>query len=393
MATAAAVSVPTRGSGTGLWLKDRRWDLTFISLSITLVASPYLLYLVLMQLPRLVTPLAAAAGTTPEDLSRNAINLLVALLVGGPHMYSTFTRTALDADFAKSHRGFLLSSLLIPVIVVLLAVVNLSLLLTVFFFWASIHVLHQIIFITDLYGQRQIARLTRFSRMSDYALILTCLYPLAAWRIASGTFVIGTTDISGFIGSFLPLGPWMVWLASFAFLAALFVWIGESVAEYRHGMLHGPKALFLGLTAAVSFFVPVLGNLDTAFQGMNVWHSLQYLALTWMINHLRWQRGELEHSSFVKRLSKDGSTRRYYGFSIGLTIAGGALAVVVFAFMYYIVGTTFDFAFDRAYYIAVLSFLWMHYFHDHYLFTQPQVIAAPAPAMAAASMPAAALPR
>src|SRR3972149_749980 len=66
MATAGAVSVPTRGSGTGLWLKDRRWDLTFISLSITLVASPYLLYLVLMQLPRLVTPLAAAAGTPPD---------------------------------------------------------------------------------------------------------------------------------------------------------------------------------------------------------------------------------------------------------------------------------------------------------------------------------------
>ena len=385
MAAGAVLAVPAETSGSGLWLKDRRWDLTFISLSITLVASPYLLYLVLMQLPRLVTPLAAAAGTTPDDLSRNAVNLLVALLVGGPHMYSTFTRTALDVDFAKRHRGFLLSSLLIPVIVVLLAVVNLSLLLTVFFFWASIHVLHQIIFITDLYSQRQISRLTRFSRLSDYALILTCLYPLAAWRIASGTFVIGTTDISGFIGSFLPLGPYMVWLASLAFLTALAVWIGKSVVEYRQGVLHGPKTLFLGLTAAVSFFVPVLGNLDTAFQGMNVWHSLQYLALTWMIIHLRWQRGELEHSSFVQRLSRDGSTRAYYGFNIGLTIADGGLAVVVFAFMYYIIGTTFDFAFDRAYYIAVLSFLWMHYFHDHYLFTQPQVIAAPAPAMAAAS--------
>src|SRR3972149_9001110 len=155
MATAAAISVPTRRSGTGLWLKDRRWDLTFISLSITLVASPSLLSLVLMQLPRLVPPLAAAAGTTPDDLSRNAVNLLVALLVGGPHMYSTFTRTALDVDFAKRDRGFLLSSLLIPAVVVLLAVVNLSLLLAAFFFWASIHVLHQIVFIPDLYRSRQ----------------------------------------------------------------------------------------------------------------------------------------------------------------------------------------------------------------------------------------------
>ena len=134
---AAVLSVPAQ-SGGGLWLKDRRWDLTFISLSILLVASPYLIYLGMLQLPRLVTPLAAAAGTTPDDLSRNAVNLLVALLVGGPHMYSTFTRTALDTDFAKKNRGFLLSSLFIPAIVVLMAVVNLSLLLTVFFFWASI---------------------------------------------------------------------------------------------------------------------------------------------------------------------------------------------------------------------------------------------------------------
>jgi len=386
MAAAAVAARPARGS---LWLKDRRWDLTFISLSIVLVASPYLVYLGLVQLPGLVGPLAAAAGTTPEDLSRNAVNLLVALLVGGPHMYSTFTRTALDTDFKRKNRGFLLSSLFIPAVVVLMAVVNLSLLLTVFFFWASIHVLHQIIYITDLYSQRQ-RRLSLFSRMSDYALILTCLYPLAAWRIASGTFVIGTTDISGFIGSFLPLGPWMIWLASAAFLTALFVWIGKSVVEYRRGELHGPKTLFLGLTAAVSFGVPALGNLDTAFQGMNVWHSLQYLALTWMINHLRWQRGELERSSFVKRLSGDGSTRRYYGFNIGLTIADGGLAVIVFAFMYYIIGTPFDFAFDRAYYIAVLSFLWMHYYHDHYLFTQPEVIAAPAPAVATAAAGAAA---
>jgi len=82
MATAAAVSVPTRGSGTGLWLKDRRWDLTFISLSITLVASPYLLYLVLMQLPRLVTPLAAA-GISVDELERRATEELEAIEATG----------------------------------------------------------------------------------------------------------------------------------------------------------------------------------------------------------------------------------------------------------------------------------------------------------------------
>lgn len=379
MATAVA-ALPNQAG----WLKSRRWDLTFISLSIFLVATPYLLYVALLQLPAVIGPLATTINTTPDDLSRNAVNLLVALLVGGPHMYSTFTRTALDKNFSQRYRGFLLSSLAIPVIVVVLAVVNLSLLLTVFFFWASIHVLHQIIYITDLYRERKAPTLMKISRWSDYALVLTCLYPLAAWRIASGTFKIGTTDISGFIGSFLPLGPWMIWLASGAFLAALAVWIGKSVLEYRAGVLHGPKTLFLGLTAVVSFSIPALGNLDTAFQGMNVWHSLQYLALTWMINNMRWERGELKDSKFVTGLSQKGSTRRYYGFNIALTIADGALAVAVFAFMYYVAGTTFDFAFDRAYYIAVLSFLWVHYYYDHFLFTQPKVIVGPVTAAAAA---------
>ncbi len=388
MAATAIAAAPAGPGMRGFWLKDRRWDLTFISLSIILVATPYLFYLMILQLPGVFAPLAASFGTTPDDLARNAINLIVALLVGGPHMYATWTRTALDRSFAAKNRGFMLSAIVIPVIVVALAVVNLSLLLTVFFFWASIHVLHQIIYITDLYSQRQPGGLSLFSRLSDYALILTCLYPLAAWRIAAGTFAIGTTDISAFIGSFVPLGPWMVWLASAAFGAALVVWIAKSAAEYRRGALHGPKTLFLALTAAVSFFIPALGNLDTAFQGMNVWHSLQYLALTWMINHLRWQRGELENSSFVKRLSQDGSSRRYYGFNIALTIADGGLAVVVFGVMYYLAGTTFDFAFDRAYYIAVLSFLWVHYYYDHYLFTQPGVIGGAAPAAMPAVTPA-----
>jgi hypothetical protein len=31
------------------------------------------------------------------------------------------------------------------------------------------------------------------------------------------------------------------------------------------------------------YFTPLVDNLDTAFQGINVWHSFQYLAITWFI--------------------------------------------------------------------------------------------------------------
>jgi len=374
--TAISAAIPAARVEKAAWLHDRNWDLTFITLSVVIVASPYLAYLGLLRLESLLQPLASNFGANFDSFSRNLVNATVALLVGGPHMYATFTRTALDSTFVKKHPRLIWSSLVIPVVVATLAFLNLSLLLTIFFFWAAVHVLHQIIYITELYNHKRTEGLTLVSRLADYGVILTSLYPLAAWKISTGQFSIGANNLSQVIGGIVPLGPWMIWLAGGAFGGALLVWLAKTVMEWRDGVLHGPKTLFIGLTVIAAFSVPALGNLDTAFQGMNVWHSMQYLALTWMLNNLRQRRGELEPSPFVKRLSTDGSSRRYYLFNIGLTVADVLLAGVIFVILRYALGHPFDYAFDRGYYIAVLSFLWIHYYHDHYLFTQPQVIRA-----------------
>jgi hypothetical protein len=94
-----------------------------------------------------------------------------------------------------------------------------------------------------------------------------------------------------------------------------------------------------------------------------------------MLIHVRQKRGELTNSPFVERLSNDNkSARRYYLFNIGLTIADVGLALVIFLVLWKGAGMPFDAAFDRGYYIAVLSFLWMHYYQDHFLFVHPEVI-------------------
>ena len=372
-----SVSVTTLESDTREsldWLRSRDWDLTWITLSVVLVATPYLAYLGLLSLEFAIEPMAEYFGASVDSLSRNIVNAGVALLVGGPHMYATFTRTALDRKFTRQHRKLMWSSLIIPIIVITLAMLNLPLLLTLFFFWASIHVLHQIIYIIELYNHKQKSALSRFSRLADYGVVLTALYPLAAWKIANGTFLIGENDLSSVVAAVIPVGSWMVWLAGGAFALALLAWSAKSMLEYQQAAIHWPKTVFIALTVIAAFFVPALGNLDTAFQGMNVWHSLQYLALTWMLNHLRQKRGELDSSPFVERLSTDGTARRYYLFNVGLTIADVALAGLIFAVLMYVFNFPFDYAFDRAYYIAVLSFLWIHYYHDHFLFSQPGVI-------------------
>jgi hypothetical protein len=369
MATTTA-SIPSTTNQRGLWLRSRNWDLTWITLSVVLVALPYAVYLAFLAAEPSLAPLAERLGTTVNDLGRNFVNAFVAFLVGGPHMYVTWTRTWLDRDFSKKHTRFLVSSLTIPLIVITGAMLNLQLLLTVFFFWASIHVLHQIVYIVALYNGRQVAKQSRLSQAADYAVVLTALYPLAAWKIANNTFAVGQNNLSEVVGKFVPLGPWMVWLAGGAFGIALLAWLYFAIADWRKGTLNIPKTAFIGFTALASFIVPALGNLDTAFQGMNVWHSLQYLALTWMLNRVRYDRGDLKASPFVSKLSAPDSAKRYYGFFIGLTLADVALAGVILVILLGVTNLKFDAAFDRAYYIAVLSFLWVHYYHDHYLFAQ-----------------------
>ena len=266
-----AYGSPFASMSRGKWIYKPKWDLAFISLSVILVPLPYLIWLFMSDVMRV-----------ESDLGRQGVNLMIAILIGGPHMYATFTRTALDKNFRHNHRGFLRSSIVIPLVVITLALTNLTLLLTVFFFWASIHVLHQIIYVVESYNEKaktaeDKTSLTKASKVIDFAVVLTALYPIAAYRIAiSQDFTIGPTQLNDAIPSFFEQ-PWVVIAAGLAFGISLMAFIVKSILEWRNGVAHLPKIIFISFTVGASFIVPALGNLDTAFQGMNVWHSFQYL--------------------------------------------------------------------------------------------------------------------
>src|SRR5258707_4047693 len=190
----AIPQVAERIQPEGLWLRNRNWDTLYMTLSVLLVPLPYLFYI-----------LGVSAGVE-ANVARNGVNLVVALLVGGPHMYATFMRTALDDKFVKRYPMLIRSSIIIPIVVVSLAFLNLTLLLTIFFFWASIHVLHQVTYIVELYNHRsgviRKSALTLWSRAIDYALILTCLFPIASYKISQGNFKVGTNDLGRVIPGF-----------------------------------------------------------------------------------------------------------------------------------------------------------------------------------------------
>jgi hypothetical protein len=358
----------------GKWIYHPRWDLMFISLSVILVPLPYLTWIFMSDVLRV-----------ESDAGRQAVNLIIAGLIGGPHMYATFTRTALDYNFRHKHRSLILSSALIPLVVITLALTNLTILLTVFFFWASLHVLHQILFVVETYNTKEkavappSARPGLISRVVDYGVVLTSLYPIAAYRIAiAQDFSIGPTNLNDAIPAVFEQ-PWLFYLASLAFGIAAVAFVIKSILEIRVGTAHIPKIIFITLTATASFIVPSLGNLDTAFQGMNVWHSFQYLALTWYINRLRQKRGDLTGEPLLQRISQSGRARLYYGFLVVLTLGAVVIIGIVFLILNLLVGGKWaqpSFALETSYYIGVLSFLWVHYYHDHFLFTQPKAVLA-----------------
>jgi hypothetical protein len=350
MTTLAIESTPRRSS---LWLKSPQWDLTWISLSVLLMVVPYSTY----YFGRLL-------GFNP-DLARNTVNGIIAFLIGGPHMYATYTRTIFEPKFRKRYWAIIPMAFIIPSVVIYSAIFHFTYLLTFFFFWASIHVLHQIIFIVDCYNERQRSFLTKYSRIIDYAVVLSALYPMAMYKFTHSTFTVGQQVL--YFPEFLKIDlVW--WLASAVFGISFILYVAKTIREFQLGIGNIPKTILVTVTVLATFFTPFFHELDVAFQGLNSWHSFQYLGLTWYINRLRYERGEISMPA-VRKISEPGKWWRFYG----VTMLAALSALTVFGILI-LTQTYHHLSFDQCYYMIILCFLLTHYFHDHILFTHSEEI-------------------
>jgi len=333
------------------WIYKPSWDLPLIIFSAVLVPFPFL-----------VAWGAQATGWMRPQQAIDLINISVALLIGGPHLFSTFTFTFLDGGFRARHPAYLATAFILPCIVIYLGVYYYTALITFFFTWASIHVLHQIVYLTDCYRKRSAFAEGVRSRLLDYAVVLTGLYPIGLYKMSLHLFHVGGVvlpypDFLGFLH--LPV------IAGVVFFAALAAWIAKTVTEFREGRGNIPKTLLIGVTTVVSFCLPLGSNLDVLFQGYNTWHSFQYLFLLWLINRLRDQRGEIA-SPFVQRLVRQRSMVLYY---LCFLAATGVIVLVTI-----LVRAVTPLKADQSYFVVVLSVLLMHYYFDHFLFSHPQMI-------------------
>ena len=110
------------------------------------------------------------------------------------------------------------------------------------------------------------------------------------------------------------------WLALTAFVlraAPFLIKCGYEIAGRR---LNVPKTLHMSLAAGLFFITPALQNLDVALQGLNTWHSFQYLAVVIFLNRLRQARGTIGSATVARFASRGWGM---YAVGIGLTAACG----------------------------------------------------------------------
>jgi len=333
------------------WIYKPGWDLPLIIFSALLVPLPFL-----------VSWGVQLSGWMNQQQAIDLINITVALLIGGPHLFSTITFTFLDGNFRKRYPWYAYLAFLLPIAVIYMGVFYYRILVTFFFTWASLHVLHQIIYLTDCYRARSRSKEPEWSRFVDYGVLLTALYPIGIYKIAAGEFKVA--------GEALLYPGWMKTLpvpqlAGAVFGVFLIAWIWKTTGEFRQGRASVPKTLLIGITTVVSFCLPLGSNLDVLFQGYNTWHSFQYLFLLWLINRLRDQRGEIS-DGLVRRIVRHNTMGPYY---LCFLAATGIMVIVTL-----IVRSITSMSPDRSYFVVVLSVLLMHYYFDHFLFSHPRMI-------------------
>jgi hypothetical protein len=349
--SAYAVAEPLLSERQPGWIYKPGWDLPLIIFSALLVPLPFL-----------AAWIAQVSGLMNQRQAVDWINIIVALAIGGPHLFSTVTYTFLDGDFRSKYRWYTGLALLLPVAVIYLGVNYYTVLVTFFFSWASLHVLHQVIYLTDCYRTRARWVEPQWSRLVDYGLILTGLYPIGIYKLSLRQFYVG--------GVLLPYPDWLRKLplpevAGVVFAVFLGAWIWKTIGEFREGRASVPKTLLIGITTIVSFCLPLGSNLDVLFQGYNTWHSFQYLFLLWLINRLRDERGEIP-DGLVRRIVRRDNMWVYY---LCFLAATGLMVILTL-----IVRSVTTMSADRSYFVVVLSVLLMHYYFDHFLFTQPRMI-------------------
>lgn len=158
---------------------SRRYDLAFIIFSAVLLFLPHTMH----QLTS----------------STIAVDIAISLLIGSPHLFATYTFTFMEPRFRQRYPRYTWSALAMPLLVLILAIVHLDLLVTMFFFFAALHVICQAGHVTDSCrakaGARGGDRWTHVGTLTDYGLLAASIFVLATFRFTGTSLQVFGSDL------------------------------------------------------------------------------------------------------------------------------------------------------------------------------------------------------
>ncbi len=281
-----------RSSG---WLKDRRFDLTFIG-GLTVLA------------------LAAGAAVMLDPRMLGPILLADLWLLGYHHVISTYTRLCFDTESLKRY-GFLVVGL--PFVVAaasfltVVAAGGLWIIVSIYFYWQWFHYTRQSWGIAQAYrrkGGHDLPQPTRLDIAMFYAMPVAGVVNRSAQ--AADTFLFMQIHM-------VPV-PTEVATAVLALAVLLMVaWLGQTVQQYRRGAL--PVAYLLYQLSHHTIFLVayiLLADITVGWLVVNVWHNAQYVLFVWLFNNRRFQAGRNRNARLLSTLSQDGKLIWYLGFCL-----------------------------------------------------------------------------
>lgn len=418
---------PVAAEDSSQFLRSRSWDRLFVVGGALLVPIPILAFYLFRSM--------GASVAAAEDF----VTLLVMVPLGGPHVFATYTRTFFNPEFKRKDRLLWLAGFAVFGLVVTAAVASaffdariagsppMRFVLSFFFFWAGLHIVQQHSYAANGIAERaaRAGRPVDRSRWNlvDYAVLLFAMYPVSLFRMSmadptdltmrsadqgalSSQIVASLAGDPAFadeyvfrIGRVSPILPEFLrssatWITvTVLFVISVVLYARKAARQRREGTLLEVRHQLIVWMAVLGFAVPLFPNLDSAFQGLNAWHSFQYLGLLWLMNQHSQRRGDVRGRLFGW-CAGEGRQWHYYGAGIAATL--GLITVmlgVAWAIQHFSNGQFAMFGHDvpptdpetgatlyrpgavlMAYYLVAFGLLLVHYFHDGVFFFRRRLL-------------------
>ncbi len=352
--SAGSVSIPSSAfplpAQQGTWIRDFAFD------GALFLGSTFLVFAI----ASVFTAKGGDANILRVDGASSALDLVIPVLLGGPHIFFSLVRTYMDVDFKREHR------LLLRLSPHLVAFTMMYLAFHQYFQAAANLVLYSAVF----HGAAQLAHIGMRYRLKSgrepwdlgakALLVATLVGPLYfVTRAVSDrdAFVFMGQPVAKALGA-----AWFVWLTGLVALVAAAYWLADAVNHrIAGGRTNWREGAILLAAQSAFWFLTSLDDLDVSFQAYNAWHSVQAFGIMWFAMNAKWRGGKIRGPK-QSRFCRDGAFPFTYVCAAAFSIGIGAM-VLLFG--------NFDFAnLPRSpfYFIFAVTVLLNHHVIDYWLF-------------------------